>query len=116
MASRTSPNNRLQDFFFEFPQDSVKHILVSWDHQLTRHKPNTSFHLLIVVVDERRSAADSEPGTLAESGIAAADKKVVDWRNIGVWASGRIPVVVGLCRLIHQKKSTNVNFFKLNVR
>ena len=62
-------------------------------------------------MDERRSAAEAESGTLAESGIAAADKKVVDWRNIGVWASGHIPVVVGLCRLFHQKKSTNANFF-----
>ena len=70
-------------------------------HQLTRHKPNTSSHLLIVVVeDERRSAADS--GTPAESGIAvgsgigAADNKMIaDWR-IGVWASGCILVVVGL--------------------
>ena len=62
-------------------------------------------------MDERRSAAEAESGTLAESGIAAADKRVVDWRKIGVWASGRIPVVVGLCRLFHQKKSTNANFF-----
>lgn len=59
------------------------------------HKPNTSFHLLIVVVeDERRSAAGS--GTLVESGIAVADKEIEDWRNIEVWASGCILVVVGL--------------------
>ena len=46
-------------------------------------------------MDERRSAAGS--GTLAGSGIVAVDKKVEDWRNIGVWASaGCILVVVGL--------------------
>ena len=83
MASRTSPNNRLPDFFRVSTRIN-KNILQSRDYQLTRHKPNTSFHLLIVVVDERRSAAEAESGTLAESGIAAADKKVVDWRNIGV--------------------------------
>jgi hypothetical protein len=50
--------------------------------------------LIVVVEDERKSAAGS--GTLAGSGIAAADK-IVDWRNIGVWASaGCILVVVGL--------------------
>jgi hypothetical protein len=51
--------------------------------------------LIVVVEDERRSAAGSD--TPVGSGIAAADKKVVDWRNIGVWASvGCILVVVGL--------------------
>ena len=50
--------------------------------------------MTVVVEDERRSAADSDSGTLAESGIAAPDK-VVD-RNIEVWASGCILVVVGL--------------------
>ena len=62
-------------------------------------------------MDERRSAAEAESGTLAESGIAAVDTKVVDWRNIGVWASGRIPVVVGLCRLFHQKEKHKCKFF-----
>ena len=58
------------------------------------HKPNTNSHLLSVFVeDEHISAADSDSGTLAESGIAAPDK-VVD-RNIEVWASGCI-LVVGL--------------------
>ena len=46
-------------------------------------------------MDEHRSAVDSDFGTLTESGIAAADK-VEDWRNTGVWASGRILVVAGL--------------------
>jgi len=73
MASRTSPNNRLQD----------------------RHKPNTNFHLLTVVVeDERKSAAGA--GTPAGSGIADKEQ-VADWRNIRVWASaGCILVVVGV--------------------
>lgn len=105
MASRTSPSNRLQDCASTKTRTgSVKKISISMSrkhHQLTRHKPNTSSHLLIVVVeDERRSAADS--GTPAESGIAvgsgigAADNKMIaDWR-IGVWASGCILVVVGL--------------------
>ena len=48
---------------------------------------------MIVVEDERRSAADFD----TPAGIAVADKKVADWGNIGVWASaGCILVVVGL--------------------
>lgn len=52
--------------------------------------------MIVDVEDERRFAADSDSGTLAdsESGSAAADKKVAD-RNIGVWASG-CNLVVGL--------------------
>jgi hypothetical protein len=104
MASRTSPNNRLQDYFSTKRISKKRYFLLSIEgrSKLTRHKPNTNFHLLVFVVDERRFAADSDSGTLAESGIAAAvaaDRKVEDWSNmIEVWASGchRILVVVDL--------------------
>lgn len=58
-------------------------------HELTRHKPNTSFHLIVVVEpeDERRpSVADF------------AVYNIADW-NIGVGAlasAARCTVVVGL--------------------
>jgi hypothetical protein len=52
--------------------------------------------LIVVGVDERRSGADSDSDTLAESGIADAADKIEVRHNIGVWASEHFLVVVDL--------------------